>query len=171
MEDDNVGWLTYQEAGDRMGVSPRGRAGEVRSQALAQANRRRRAARISLPEDERPPGDRPITGRSLPERENERTPDDPPVIARSLAGHRAINRALATTLESHIKTLQGELEASKEQLATERAAFAADKTALAGDLAAERARADQTIAAFAALADKLEAIAAGGRPWWRRLVG
>jgi hypothetical protein len=75
-------------------------------------------------------------------------------------------------LESHIKTLQGELEASKEQLATERSAFAADKTTLAGDLAAERSRADQAIAVFASLADKLDELAqAHRRSWWRRLVG
>ena len=40
------------------------------------------------------------------------------------------------------------------------------------DLAAERARADKAIAAFASLADRLDALAATrARSWWRRLVG
>ena len=43
--------------------------------------------------------------------------------------------------------------------------------ALGRKLAAERARADAAIAAFASLADKLDALAAErSRPWWRRLV-
>jgi hypothetical protein len=59
----------------------------------------------------------------------------------------------------------------KEQLAAERAAFAAREPTLAGDLTAEKARADKAIAAFAALAERLDALAAErARPWWR-LVG
>jgi len=70
-----------------------------------------------------------------------------------------------TALESHIKTLQGDNEALKEQLA----GAAAD---LAADLAAERDRADKAIAAFASLADRLDALAAEqARPWWKRLAG
>ena len=43
---------------------------------------------------------------------------------------------------------------------------------LAADLAHERARADQAIAAFANLAERLDALAAArSRPWWRRFVG
>ena len=58
-------------------------------------------------------------------------------------------------------------EALKEQLAAERAAFTVREAALAGDLAAERQRADKAIAAFAALAERLDALAAErARPWW-----
>ena len=40
----------------------------------------------------------------------------------------------------------------------------------AADLAAERARTDAALAAFASLADRLDALAAErARPWWRRL--
>ena len=38
------------------------------------------------------------------------------------------------------------------------------------DVGLERARADKAIAAFQSLAERLEAIAAARRPWWRRLV-
>jgi hypothetical protein len=66
-----------------------------------------------------------------------------------------------TALEGHIKTLQGDNEALKEQLA-----------GAAADLAAERERADKAIAAFASLADRLDALAAErARPWWKRLAG
>ena len=159
MEDDNGGWLTYQEAGDRLGVSPEAvRAKAVRKRWRRQIGNDGRA-RLWLPEDERPAGDRPITGRSPAEHENAREPGDQPVTMRSPRGHRQVNPTLVHALESHIKTLQTDNEALKEQLAAERAAFAADKTALAGELAAERARADQAIAAFAALAERLDALA------------
>ena len=40
------------------------------------------------------------------------------------------------------------------------------------DLAAERAQTERTIAAFSALAERLDALAAErAKPWWRRLVG
>jgi len=81
-----------------------------------------------------------------------RLPDEPyptqtPVV-------RAPDPALVTALESHIKTLQGDNEALKERLD------------------AAEARADKAIAAFAALAERLDALAAErSRPWWRRIAG
>jgi hypothetical protein len=36
---------------------------------------------------------------------------------------------------------------------------------------AERERADKAISAFEPLAERLRAMAAAKRPWWRRLVG
>ena len=57
------------------------------------------------------------------------------------------NAALVSALEGHVATL-------KEQLA------------------AERERADRAIGAFAALAERLDALAKErAKPWWRRLVG
>jgi hypothetical protein len=38
-------------------------------------------------------------------------------------------------------------------------------------LASEKERADRSLAAFESLAERLEAVAANRRPWWRRLVG
>jgi septal ring factor EnvC (AmiA/AmiB activator) len=105
--------------------------------------------------------------------------------------------ALVHALESHIKTLQGDNGALKERLAEAEARFAAAETRIEGlladlvdrgaqhaderavlvaQIAAERTNAERAIAAFASLADRLDALAAErARPWWRglkqRLVG
>jgi hypothetical protein len=51
------------------------------------------------------------------------------------------------------------------------AATRRERGALAGDLAAEQARTEKAIDAFASLAERLDALAAErARPWWRRLV-
>jgi hypothetical protein len=39
------------------------------------------------------------------------------------------------------------------------------------DLKAEQAKTEKAIAAFASLADRLDAMAAERRPWWKRLAG
>jgi len=51
------------------------------------------------------------------------------------------------------------------------AEFAARDAQHAADLAGARARTEKAIAAFASLADRLEALANQRRPWWQRLVG
>ena len=52
------------------------------------------------------------------------------------------------------------------------AEFAARDAQHAADLAGERARTEKAIAAFASLADLLDALAAErAKPWWRRLAG
>jgi len=52
------------------------------------------------------------------------------------------------------------------------AEFAARDAQHAADLAGERARTEKAIAAFASLAERLDALAsARSRPWWRRLAG
>jgi hypothetical protein len=69
--------------------------------------------------------------------------------------------ALARALEGHIKTLQADNEALKQDLAAARA-----------DFAAKQARRTQAIAAFEALAQRLEAMAAQHaiKPWWQQLL-
>jgi len=154
-------WLTYHEAGKRLGST--GEA--VRYRALRGKWPRRRGndgrARVQIPEDAPPvrtPSACPV---GAPGAQDVRTPSAP----RS-------DQALVHALESHIKTLQADCEALKEQLAVERTAFADKEAALAGDLAAERARSSEAIEAFAAIAARLDAPAAArSRPWWRRLAG
>ena len=52
------------------------------------------------------------------------------------------------------------------------AEFAARDAQHAADLAGQRARTEKAIAAFASLADLLDALAAErAKPWWRRLAG
>ena len=85
MDDESGAWLTYQEAGDRLGVSPEA--------ARAKAARRRwrrqigndGLARVRIPEDERAAGDRQVTTRS-------REASDRPLIARWKARLAARNR-------------------------------------------------------------------------------
>ena len=147
------GWLTYEEAAVRLGVTPRAaRARAFRGRwSKMQGNDGR--ARVRLP-------------------------DERPAHARNTTVH-PTGQALVHALESHIKTLQGEAEALKARLRIEADRLAAaearaEKQAaeLGADLAAERAKTEKAIAAFRALADRLDALAAErARSWWRRLVG
>jgi hypothetical protein len=72
--------------------------------------------------------------------------------------------------DSHltIARLEGELKGLHEALVEARARAEQANT----QLAAESARADKAIQAFADLADRLDVLAADrARPWWRRLTG
>jgi hypothetical protein len=128
-------WLSYQEVADRLGVTPeaaRSRAKRLRWRRQM-GNDGRALVLVAL--EPRAPCDGSMTPRSSP-------------------GRKAVDPALVTALENHIKTLQGDNEALKEQLA------------------AEQAKTSQAIAAFASLAERLDALAAErARPWWRRFVG
>jgi hypothetical protein len=107
------------------------------------------------------PGDLPVTART-------REPGDHPLTPRSPPGRRAFDPVLMTALERHIKTLQSENEVLKQQLAAADARNAQHVAELAG----ERARTEKAITAFAALAERLDALAVErARPWWRRLTG
>jgi hypothetical protein len=95
------------------------------------------------------------------------------------AGHeRRTDGALVTALESHIKILQADNEALKQDLTTTRADLSAHVETLKAQLAAAEARAGdeaaktaQAIAAFQSLAEWLDALAAERqRPWWRRII-
>ena len=170
MEDSDGGWLTYQEAGDRLGVS----AEAARAKAARKRWRRQIGndglARVWLP------GDLPVTTRA-------RGSGDQPMTPRSPPGRKPSDTLLIKSLETHVEALKaqlagdrGELVGMREALAEARArADAADARSveLSSALAAEKARADRAIEAFASLADRLDALAAEHtqRPWWRRLVG
>ena len=170
MNDESGAWLTYAEAGDRLGVS----SDAVRTKAVRKRWRKQIGndgrARIWLPEDERSPDDRPVIGRSSPERENERSPDHPPIIGRSSRGHRPIDPALVTALENHIKTLQAENEALKQDLTATRADLSAHVETLKAQLAAAEGRASEDDNALRewleldVLRAEAEAELAGGAP-------
>jgi hypothetical protein len=95
-----------------------------------------------------------------------RSPDEPPMSPRSSPVRMANDPALVNALESHIKTLQGENDVLKEQLAgaearTEKQAadFAERDARAAADLAAEKAKAEKASAEFAAMVDRLTTLA------------
>ena len=75
---------------------------------------------------------------------------------------------LIEMLKAQTAGLQAHIESLKAKIA---AADTRDAERLA-ELAHERELAHKAISAFAALAERLDALAAGrAKPWWRRLVG
>jgi hypothetical protein len=152
-------WLTYAEVADRLGVSPEAARSRAKRLGWRRQSGNDGRARVLVALDRRPPGGGPVTPRSPP-------------------GQKTIDPALVTALESHIKTLQTENEGLKQDLSTTRADLSAHVETLKAQLAGAEARAgeeaaktERAIAAFESLAVKLEAMAEGRRPWWRRLVG
>ena len=79
--------------------------------------------------------------------------------------------AMVAALEAHVETLKAQLASAEARADAEAADSAAAIRAFESQLAAERERADRSIRAFESLAQRLEAMAAARRPWWRRLVG
>ena len=67
---------------------------------------------------------------------------------------------LTKALEAHVETLKAQLAGAESRA-----------EGLTAGLAAERAMTEKAIAGFAALAERLDALAAQRRPWWRPLVG
>jgi hypothetical protein len=86
-----------------------------------------------------------------------------PEQAYAVSGHRVrtpSDQALTDALKAHVETLKAQLAAAESRLGD-----------AAVDLATERARTSAAISAFAALAERLDQLAAERtRPWWRRLA-
>ncbi len=166
MEDGGDGWLTYQQAGDRLGVSPEA----VRAKAARKRWRRQLGndglARVWLPEEERPAGDRPITGRT-------HKPGDRPVTPRSPADRSPLVHAL----QSHVADLREQLAAAAARIERLETEFAARDAQHAAEIAVEREKAERARAELSIIADRLAAIAEANQrsrswwPWRRRLAG
>ena len=137
-------WLSYAQVGDRLGITPeaaRSRAKRLRWRRQT-ANDGKTLVLVAL--EPRPPGVLPVTSRPSP-------------------GGKAIDPALVSALESHIKTLLGENEALKEQLSASGARLAAAE----GRAEQEAEKTGKAIAAFSDLARRLNALAQErARPWW-----
>ena len=158
-------WLTYREAADALGL-PSPAAAKLRAKRGRWPKRQANdgLVRVQIPEGTTP----------------HRPRIDPGSPGDGQKAHDPGSTPHRPQFDTALQALREQLSAAGEReqrvtadLATERAAFAADKAALGSDLAAERARADKAIAAFESLAQRLEALAAerSARPWWRRLVG
>jgi hypothetical protein len=195
MNDESGAWLTYAEAGDRLGITPEA----ARSRAKRLGWRRQLGndgrALVWAALEPRPPGDQPVTPRSPPGR----MPDINADAQLSLAVAK-----LVSALEAHVETLKAQLAAAEaridkqaEDLVAYDAAYASGLTAERAKVEAERAKAERAcaefaardaqhaaelkaeqeqtakaITAFSALAERLDALAAGRRRrWWQRLVG
>ena len=146
-------WLTYREAAERLGST----AEAVRYRALRGNWPRLRGndgrARVQIPDDAHPV----------------RTPSEPrsdhPALVETL-------KAQVSDLQAHIETLKGQLAAAEARTKKQATEFAERDTEHLAMLTAEQAKTEKAIAAFAALAERLDALAAErARPWWRRLAG
>ncbi len=92
-------------------------------------------------------------------------PDSPPASPMDSPPDNPVHAQLAR--------LEGELAGVREALIEARAranAAEARSAELATDLDAERARTGRAIEALAALADRIDMLAAARRTWWRRLM-
>ena len=133
MGDSTPQWMTYAEAGERLGVS----AEAVRHRVIRGHWRRQVGndglARIILPDDLPAPVERPLNGLSPPVRKP----------------------TMMDALREHIATLKADNERLVNELAGERTARQADRD----ELAAARAAADRATAELVDLARRLAAIA------------
>jgi hypothetical protein len=158
-------WLTYAAAAERLNTT----AEAVRQKAIRGRWHRTigndKRALVRLPDGWSNPVRTP-SGR--PNKPNVRTPYEPPT-----------DTQLIKALEAHVQTLKEQLVAAEARIAKQAddlvaydAAYAAGLAAERVKVEAERARTEKAIAAFAALAERLDALAdERRRPWWRRLAG
>jgi hypothetical protein len=161
------GWLTYGEAAERLGSTPEA----VRYRAMRGKWPRHRGndgrARVQIPDEPNPvrtPSAQPV-----------RTPGEPrvdPALLHALEAHNATLKADVERLEAQLRIEADRLAAAEARAEKQAADFAGRDAERAADLAAERAKTDKAIAAFAAVGERLDALAAErARPWWKRLVG
>jgi len=105
MDDEGDAWLTYAEAGQRLGVSPEA----VRAKAIRRGWRRQHGndgkARVRLPFDAGEPVDRAVNTQSTPVRKSV-----DPALVHALEGHVA-------SLKAEIEHRAAEIDALKAQLA------------------------------------------------------
>jgi hypothetical protein len=160
-------WLTYREAAERLGST----AEAIRYRALRGKWPRRRGndgrARVQVPDEPNPV--------RTPSAQDVRTPSEP----RADSALVETLKAQIAALEAHVETLKAQLAAAEARDAGHVAELAGEKARLVeqdarhiAELTAERARTQKAIEAFAALAERLDALAAErARPWWKRVTG
>ena len=181
MDDEGDAWLTYAEAGQRLGVSPEA----VRAKAIRRGWRRQHGndgkARVRLPFDAGEPVDRAVNTQSTPVRKSV-----DPALVHALEGHVASLKTENERLAAALETLKAELAAANARASEESASVEAHNATLKADIekleaqlagaetraSEESAKTAQAIAAFETLAQRLEAMAAQRaiKPWWQRLL-
>jgi DNA primase len=161
------GWLTYQEAAERLGST----AEAVRYRALRGKWARIRGndgrARVQLPDEPNPvrtPSAQPV-----------RTPSEPRAdlaLLHALEAHNATLKADVERLETQLRIEADRLAAAEARIERQAADFAAREVERTAELAVERENTMKAIEVFSALADRLDALATerARRSWWRRLL-
>jgi hypothetical protein len=156
-------WLTYREAADALNL----RSADAAKLRAKRGRWPKRVGNDGLARVQIPEVTTPVRSHIDPGSIPGRSGVDPALIL----GRNPLTEALDTLREQLAQSLAREA-AANERADKQAAASAAREAALAGDLAAERIRTDKAVAAFASLAERLDALAAArARPWWRRLVG
>jgi hypothetical protein len=172
-------WLTYRELAERLGCSGEGARRRAQRGRWTRQRGNDGLARVMVPNDALD-APRPVR---TPFAQGDGREDE----------RGAAHSATIAALEAHVETLKAQLAGADARANEESARTAQGIAALkdhnatlkadverleiqlaaaSADLAAERERADKAIAAFASLAERLDALAAARtRPWWRRLVG
>jgi hypothetical protein len=164
--------LTYAELAEVLRITPASANKLARRRRWPRVPGNDGKARVSVPEDALVPRDNPPV----------RPPDGPPpspldVPPVSPPDNNQVHelQALVAKLERELAGVSGELTGVREALDEARAragAAEARSSELSTDLAAARTATTKAIAAYAALAEPLEALAAHrAKPWWRRLGG
>jgi hypothetical protein len=149
--------LTYAELAEALRITPESANRLARRKRWPRVRGNDGRVRVTVPEEALV---RPVSPLDSPP---DSPGDSPPVSPPDNPVHAQIAR------------LEGELVGVREALTEARAratAAEARSAELSVDLSAERAKTEKAIAAFSALAERLDALAAErSRPWWRRLVG
>ena len=152
--------LTYAELAEALKITPASANKLARRRRWPRVPGNDGKARVSVPEEALVRRDSPPASPL----------DVPPVSPSDNPVHAEIAR-----LESELAGARGELVGTREALTEARAradAAEARSAELSAGLEAERGRTEKAIAAFAALAERLDALAdERARPWWRRLAG
>ncbi len=138
--------LTYAELAEALKITPESANRLARRKRWPRVKGNDGRTRVAVPEEAlvRPvmPLDKPLD-----------SPADSPVDSPQ--------DTLIKALEAHVETLKQQLAGTETRL-----------TAADASLAAEQAKTEKAIAAFAALAERLDALAAErAKSWWRRLAG
>ena len=152
--------LTYAEMAEALKITPESANRLARRKRWQRAKGNDGRTRVAVPEEALVRQDSP------PVSPTDSPMDSPP-------------DKLIKALEAHVETLKAQLAAAGARIDKQADDMVAYDTAYAAGLAAERAkveaeraRTEKAIAAFAALAERLDTLAKErARPWWRRMVG
>jgi hypothetical protein len=185
--------LTYAELAEVLKITPASANKLARRRRWPRVPGNDGKARVSVPEDALVHRDilPDVSVDTPPNSPQDVPPVSPPdKLIKALEAHVETLKAQLAAVEARINkqaddlvaydtAYAGGLAAERAKVEAERAKaerviaeFAARDAQYVADLAAERAQTAKAIEAFAALADRLDQLAAErARPWWRRLAG
>jgi hypothetical protein len=159
--------LTYAEMAEALKITPESANRLARRKRWPRVKGNDGRTRVAMPEEALVRQDSPPVSP---------TGSPPDKLIKALEAHVATLKEQLAAAEARIDKQAGDLaeydRAYAAGLAAERAKAERVSAEFAGELKAEREQTAKAIAAFASLAERLDALAAArSRPWWRRLAG